>query len=378
MLHSRNARMVMAVLVTLSGCSDDSAAPGSADSSPSFATVNGSVTTTKLALPNPRSGWRASAVNDQGAIVGSQLQASGLFSAFVWTPGVARGTVGTANVLVTQGSEAMATGINATGHIVGMSRSTPTGVRNAVLWSPSGSGGYGAPFDLGTAPGVSGGSAWAIGDFQNGNAEVVGSTDYTNEEAAVAWTVTLVNGGVTSQARVLGGLVSGQGSSARSVNASGQVVGYANVSTPTGPHNHAVLWTPSGVGWTILDLLPSSVQSIAWGINAQGYIVGQDGTRAFVRDPSGTVSTLPTLGGPTAAAYGINDAGEISGFAVTSGRQQRAVLWLPNQTGYSVKDLGKLSRGIGYALNEPNGGVTEVVGSGTSRNAESATLWTVR
>jgi probable HAF family extracellular repeat protein len=151
------------------------------------------------------------------------------------------------------------------------------------------------------------------------------------------------------------------------------VIGYANVSAPSGFNNHAVLWTRSGTAWTILELLPSSVQSIAWGINALGYIVGQDGTHAFVRAPGGAVTTLPTMGGTTAAAFGINDAGEISGYASTAGGQRRAVLWLPNGGGYSTKDLGKPFGGIGFRLNEPSGGATEVVGSATS-----AILWTAR
>jgi uncharacterized membrane protein len=322
---------------------------------------------------------RGADISDQGRIVGWRAQFNAPFRAFVWIPASPRGTVGTATDLGTLGSEAMAEGINATHHVVGMSRSTSTGVRKAVLWSPLATGGYGAPLDLGTAPGVSGGFAWAISDFQNGSAQVVGSTDFTLTEQALAWTVTLANGVVTtSQGQLLGGLVAGQGSSARGINAAGQVVGYANVSAPSGFNNHAVRWTRSGTAWTILELLPNSVQSIAWGINARGYIVGQDGSRAFVRDPSGTVKRLATLGGTAAAAFGINDAGEISGYASTSGGQRRAVLWLPAGSGYSIKDLGRPSGGIGFRLNEPSGGATEIVGSATSASTEHAIMWTAQ
>jgi uncharacterized membrane protein len=378
----RNRLSVMAVaFASLNGCAEDSTAPGSADPPASFATVGGAVIKTALNVSGSRTDSRATDVSNQGVIVGWRTPSNApfLFSAFVWTPATPRGTTGAATDLATLGSEATADGINATGHIVGMSRSTSTGVRKAVLWSPSVGGGYGAPLDLGTAPGKSGGSAWAITDFQNGSAQVAGSTDYTLTEEALVWTVTLTNGTVTSSSgQLLGGLQSGQGSSARGINAVGRVVGYANVSAPSGFHNHAVLWTRSGTTWTILELRPNSVQSIAWGINTLGYIVGQNGTHAFVRAPNGAVTTLPTLGGTTASAFGINDAREISGYASTAGGQRHAVLWLPSGSGYSIKDLGKPSGGIGFRLNEPSGGATEVVGSATSASAERAILWTAR
>jgi probable HAF family extracellular repeat protein len=373
-MSCRTSALIIAAVAyaTLSGCTEGSTAPGSVNELPAFATIGGSVTATSLKV----SGGRATAVNDRGTIAGWQEKANALFGAFVWTPATPRGTVGAATALTTLGSEAMAEGINATGHIVGMSRSTSTGVRRAVLWSPL-SGGYGAPLDLGTGPGVSGGFAWAISDFQNDSAHVVGSTDYTATEQALAWKVTLAGGAVThSPGQLLGGLVPGQGSSARAINASGQVVGYANVSAPTGFHNHAVRWTPTGTGWTIQELRPNSLQSVAWGINGQGYIVGQDETRAWVRHPGGTVSLLPTLGGTFSAAYAINDAREIAGYSTTRAGQGRAVLWLPSGAGYVVRDLGKQASGIGFALNEPTGGATELVGTAT-RTAQ-ATLWTVR
>jgi uncharacterized membrane protein len=363
------------VCLGLGACADDTAGPDRS-AAPSYATAGGSVTSTELGFG---SGSRATAINDQGRIAGRRVSSGGAFSAFVWIPAVTRGTAGTGVNLQSLGSESFAAGINATGHVVGMRQATSVGVRRAVLWSPAGSAGYGMPLDLGTAAGLDGGFAWAVSDFRNGVAEVVGSTDFTLVEQALVWTVTL-SGGAPSIAppEVLGGLVAGQGSSARATNGGGTIVGYANRPAGSSFQNHAVLWTRTGSSWTIVDLLPGSAQSIAWGVNAAGYVVGEDGTRGFVRTPAGAVQTLPSLRGAT-AAYAINDAGEISGYSSSArgGRRLQAVLWLPQGTGYVLKTLG--SAGFGYALNEPSGGTTQTAGSAPSKGgSERAVLWTVR
>jgi len=374
---SRNELILIHSLVCigLGACAADAVGPDRS-APPSYATAGGSVTSTELGLG---SGSRATAINDQGRIAGWRLSSGGGFSAFVWIPGVARGTSGTGLNLQSLGSESSAAGINATGHVVGMSQATSGGVRRAVLWSPAGSGSYGMPLDLGTAAGLDGGFAWAMSDFRNGVAEVVGTTDFTLVEQALAWTLTLSGAAVTVAApEVLGGLLAGQGSSARATNGSGMIVGYANRPSGTSFQNHAVLWTRTGSSWTIVDLLPGSPRSIAWGVNAAGYIVGEDGSRGFVRTPTGVIQTLPGLGGTT-AAYAINDAGEISGYSSTArgSRRLQAVLWLPQGTGYVLKTLG--SAGYGYALNEPSGGTTQTAGSVPNKGgSERATLWTVR
>jgi uncharacterized membrane protein len=222
---------------------------------------------------------------------------------------------------------------------------------------------------------VNGGFAFAIGDFGNGSARVVGSTDVTNKEEALLWTVTNVGGSVSVGSAVLLGDL-GQGSSARGVNSAGLIVGYIHVGAPSGS-NKGALWTPSSGSWTMTQLLPGSPQSIAWGINAAGYIVGEDQRHPFVRSPLGTITPLPMPGYTMGAAFGINDAGEIAGY-VASTAKGRAALWLPGPTGYVLKVLGKTAGGIGYGLNEPIGGVTEVAGSSTASFSEHAVLWTVR
>jgi len=74
--------------------------------------------------------------------------------------------------------------------------------------------------------------------------------------------------------------------------------------------------------------------SYAYGINASGQVVGYAQTagnaaeRAFVYSSGGGMVSLPTLGGNYSYAYGINDSGQVVGKATTlSNATGSAVIW---------------------------------------------------
>ena len=150
------------------------------------------------------------------------------------------------------------------------------------------------------------------------------------------------------------GTLGGSGSWASGVNASGQVVGYADVSGD----NHAFLYSSSGAG-TMADLgtLGGSWSS-ASGTNASGQVVGSSQTsgnltHAFLYN--GTMTDLGTLGGNNSVACAINTDGQVVGYSDTSGTVTHAFLYNGTMT-----DLGTLggSASYAYAINASG----EVVG----------------
>jgi uncharacterized membrane protein len=93
------------------------------------------------------------------------------------------------------------------------------------------------------------------------------------------------------------------------INDAGQIVGEAEDITLQRPY--AFIRETTGAYSTFQ--VPGSSQTTAFGINNLGQVVGQAGG-GFLRDASGNFTTIAVPGAmDTAAAYGINDAGEIVG-----------------------------------------------------------------
>lgn len=164
----------------------------------------------------------------------------------------------------------------------------------------------------------------------NDSGQVVG----TSSNGAAPSTGVLYTGGAT---------VSLQGIAApNAINDSGQVAGISDA-------DHAAVWTPdkSGTGGTVTDLgTLGGAESIAWGINDSGQVVGQSDVaggsfpHAFLYTPNqgGTGGTMTDLGSlspldqqfdGSSIAYGINDSGQVVGDGVSG------FLYTPNKVGAS-------------------------------------------
>jgi probable HAF family extracellular repeat protein len=244
--------------------------------------------------------WR---LNNAGQVIGYAQTAGGQEHAFLWSAGVLSdlGTLG--------GTESHAFGINDAGTVVG-SATLANGALHAFQWQNGvmrDLGGYADPtFEI-SASGISAGGMVA-GRYRDPS---------TSKSGALRW----VNG--TPQA--IGTLGGGQ-CWVYQINDLGHVVG---ASTNAQGFLHAFLFD----GNTMVDLgtLPLFPYSSASDINNAGQVVGGAYTNLAqsraVRWANGTATDLGTLGGADAAAYSINNQGDISGVASTAANETHPCLW---------------------------------------------------
>lgn len=138
---------------------------------------------------------------------------------------------------------------------------------------------------------------------------------------------------------------------AADVNEGGDVVGAAGTDIGSGSPTRAFLWTPERP--TLLDLGsldPLDRQSGATAVNDHGVVVGWTYTpdsgytgHAFLWDPKASplgMRDLGTLGGVDSVAYGINNAGTVVGSATTRRRVVRPFVWTP--AAHAMVDIGTL------------------------------------
>jgi len=259
-------------------------------------------------------------INDAGQVAGLAQLADGTFDAFVWSP--ATGTMQPLGFGPTTSGNVSAQGIDDTGRVVGYG---PAGAsyRRALVWDP-------------------------------------------------------VNGVQVLQA------LGGPSADAAAVDATGGVTGTSYL--PDGATQHA-FWS-AGPGTSAVDLgTLSGPVSVATAINASGQVAGTShwaatpDAQAFERHAflytSGTMTDLGAFPGqccgqlPSAAAYGINDAGQVVGMS-SSGTQmwQRAFMWQPS-TG--LVDLGWLpdQKGKKHSWAQDINNASQVVGISNGR----AFLW---
>ena len=144
---------------------------------------------------------------------------------------------------------------------------------------------------------------------------------------------------------------------ARKVSALGVVTGYAYGDFPA----RAFRWSAS----TGLQTLSFGEQSYGYGINSVGDIVGSvyinSKERAFYWDHSGNAFELGTIDDSPLArttAYAVNDAQQVTGFAVGADGVQRAFVWSPGTTLRIL--LPQYQNSIGYAIST-SGRVTGTV-----------------
>jgi probable HAF family extracellular repeat protein len=252
-------------------------------------------------------------VTDLGSLgwvsaIGTGINATGDVSGYVWNEIRVRvrghrsvrwaGTIGAYNEsLGGSGFDSQGWDINDAGQVAGGSRIPIPGdldptdnPYHAVRWT------NGIPTDLGTLGGTFS-SARAI----NASGQVAGNASTTGDAAspAVVWT------GTTATAL---GTLGGGSTTAYDINDLGQVAG--NSTFPFSAILHAVRWT----GTTPTDLGIGTAN----GINNAGQVVGTLGTHATIW--TGTTPTdLGTLGGSISEGLDINSFGVAVGMSFTTG-----------------------------------------------------------
>ena len=272
------------------------------------------------------------AVNDSGTVVGWGQAASGGQQAFVST------SSGVKALPLGVGTESYAYGINDAGTVVG--NTYVNGQSHGTVWSAGG------PTDLGANTyAVAINSAGAVVGSNNGNAFVArnGNVEDLILPQAMNWSAAygindvgtavgdgrLANG--TFQSLVWNadgsvtslGTLGGSSSQAMDVNNSGEVVGFASL---TSGYQHAF----STVNGTMTDLGTLGGSSYAYGVNSGGEVVGyswlNNGDQHAFLYYNGIMLDLNALlpansGWVVEQAFGINDAGQITGMGFYNGHE---------------------------------------------------------
>ena len=311
-----------------------------------------------------------STVNGQLEIVGSAATSSNI-AAWYWT-------TGTRMVDMTSlvGSGGAATGINASGQIVGSDNAGgfayTIGGTVTPLTLPSGAGGL---FGMGTVNNSGQAIAtyfmgiwptalpliWHVGDGTDtsiGNGITLGTGGVNG--------VAINNSGWVAGYAPLGSSLEAEGyngstwtdlgnfgvmSHALAIDANGDIVGFSSNSTGVFP-----FFAPRvGSGWGTmvnLGLNGSNTTSRAWGINDNGLIVGNENGTAYEWSTTpGSGVALPTLvnnlGGWTlASATAVDDAGDIVGYGTDPSGQGVAFLLTPVPEPSTFALLGAAAAGL--------------------------------
>jgi probable HAF family extracellular repeat protein len=274
---------------------------------------------------------------------------------------------------LTGGDSSYATGINNNGDVVGQS-ATSEGFR-AFLWNPTT-----GMTNLGALSG--GNYSYATG--VNDQGQVVGYTNGSSGSRAFVWNK-------TSGLLDLGTVSNGLRSYAYGINNSGQIAGYSDTGTD---RSTVTVWNGSHA---ITDLGEKGISSIATAINDRnqiaGQVVGPNGFRATLWDPTQGLTQLGTLaGGSYSYATGLNDRGDVVGYSAIggqtptnssstttfgglSGNTVNAFLWNSTQ---GIMNLGSLSpqdNSYAQSINENRQVVGYSYGLDNGSYRYRATIW---
>jgi probable HAF family extracellular repeat protein len=251
------------------------------------------------------------------------------------------------------GSKSFAYDINARGQIVGESETSENGGEvgipptHAFFWADD------KITDLGTLPG--GRNSYAYSINQAGLAVGFSLTGSNSNGGAFLWGEEI---GMTNLGTLAGGNLSG----AYGINTASQVTGFSEFSGTQGLFDHAFLW--SGGEMSDIGTLGYSY-SYGKSINDSGQVVGYSGTadgaaHAFLWE-NGKINDLGTLpGGSDSYANRINNMGEVVGQSITASGEYHAFFLGKN----GMVDLGTLGGGESEALGIND--LSQVVGSSTT------------
>jgi len=237
----------------------------------------------------------SSGINASGVVIGDSQNAAGDDHAFTYT--TAGGMVDLGS-LGGPGTDSVAYGINSAGTVVGYTRNSAGTQNDAFSYSG------GVMTDLGTLGGNSS-NAWAI----NSSGTIVGDSRTGTGTRAFSYTTA---GGMVNLGSLGGNL-----SEALAINNSGTIAGD---SITAGGEDHAFSYTTAG-GMVDLGTL-GGTYSYVTGINSSGTIVGDSygvggasTDHAFSYTTAGGMVDIGTLGGARSNAWAINDLGAIVGDA---------------------------------------------------------------
>jgi probable HAF family extracellular repeat protein len=171
------------------------------------------------------------------------------------------------------------------------------------------------------------------------------------------------------------------GGEPQDINSAGQIVGDSL--------GYATLWTPNGAGGytrtSIAQQLPSATISSAYGINANGQVVGWYRVagsaggwvdKCFIWTPktrnatTGSVTTIQGLGGNYCAAADINSAGYVVGGSTTVDGEMHGFIWTPGGAGR----LGKI-RDLTPGGGPSNAAAINDVGWIAGQHLSNAAIW---
>ncbi len=269
----------------------------------------------------------AAAINAAGQVVGDAQDAGGSFRAFSWTP-----AAGLVNLGTLGGSLSQAFSVNDAGQVVGAAN-LASEAGHAFVWTP-----VGGMVDLGTLGGMN-----SIAHAITASGQVVGSSEYSSSPGRFRAFVWTPGGGMV-------GLGSGIGSSADAVDPTlGQVVG---TDVASDGRRHAFSWSPPGSYVILGNLGGNSTQPTA--VNASGQVVGYAQRRNF--SPSSEhafawsaatglvdLGTLPPYGDNTSSrALFVTHDGQVFGesfhFTATTS-EKRAFVWTASSGMLDLNDL---------------------------------------
>ncbi len=265
----------------------------------------------------------ASAVNDNGIVVGQAEYPNGDAHAFLYG-----GALPLTDLMTLGGSFSDATDVNSNKEVVGDAADSADHDQS-FRWPGGGS------LQLIPTLGGLGGFALAVND----DGVIVGDANTATGELHVY----MYDGSLTDVSLLLAPL-GATFSVVADINAAKEVVGQAVLSGFV--HARAFRWTP-GHQAELLGTLPGGSEAGARAVNDNGEVVGNSNSgvaadfHAVAWDAAGSITDLGSLGGSNATAEGVNEAGQVVGSSSTATTDLHAFLY----TGGTMTDLNTLLRG---------------------------------